>query len=158
MYPAEVTSSLTRSTWDRDPVPVPRARPHYLWEFTRSSKSAGLSPLSGCLVAYSWVVDKPYSVSGIQNCSFHPNKVKYTQCTHKRTIILSNKILCKEITTVTGYIGLPKAPGLASVFGDCSWSGEAVFRNFSDNFALKNGSRSGSYFLETASGVRPGDL
>lgn len=54
------------------------------------------------------------------------------------------------------YMGLPKAPGLASVFGVCS--GELTFRNFSVSFALKNGSRSDSYFLDTASGVRPGDL
>lgn len=52
---------------------------------------------------------------------------------------------------------LSNAPGLARPFGDCS--GEVAFLNLSASFVLKNGSRSGSYFLETAAcGVCPGDL
>ena len=56
------------------------------------------------------------------------------------------------------HIGLPKAPGLARVLGECSGESDTALRNFSDSLALKNGRRSGSYFLETARGVRPGDL
>ena len=58
----------------------------------------------------------------------------------------------------SSYIGLPKAPGLARVPGECSGESDTVLRNFSDSLALKNGRRSGSYFLVTARGVRPGDL
>ena len=46
--------------------------------------------------------------------------------------------------------------GLARVPGECSGESDTVLRNFSDSLALKNGRRSGSYFLDTARGVQPG--
>ena len=58
----------------------------------------------------------------------------------------------------THYIGLPKAPGLVIVPGECSGESDTVLRTFSDSLALKKGRRSDSYFLDTARGVRPGDL